>query len=84
MKSFVEHVYDQYPEKIRLEKYKYWGILKDIKKDFDSQHGGDLKLFKRYMREHFGISIDIDDGNIGPYYKVTDDGKYTLFLLKYC
>lgn len=84
MKSFVEYVNDQQPEKIRLEKYKYWGILKDIKKDFDSQHGGDLNLFKRYMKEHFGLLIDVADGNIGPTYRVTDDAKYTLFVLKYC
>jgi len=74
----------QHPEKIRLEKYKYWGILKDIKKEFDSQHKGDLNLFRRYMKEHFGLLIDIENGNIGPTYRVTDDGKYTLFILKYC
>jgi hypothetical protein len=82
-KSNGNSMYNIVLPQTQLEKYKYWEILRDIKKDFEHHHGSDLKLFKRYMKEHFGIVIELVDENIGPDYKVIDESKYVLFLLKY-
>lgn len=83
MKSFVEHVYDQYPEPLRMEKYMFWRTLRKCfaqhELDFDMQ----LPEFAQFMQDQYGIELQIVDNQIGPYYNVVDKQKYLIFLLKY-
>jgi len=84
MTSFVEHVYDQYPPKLRMEKYEFWRILKRCHNDYNNLRSTDsIEDFSKYMNDQYGIQIEIVDGNIGPYYNIKDEKKYMLFLLKF-
>jgi hypothetical protein len=72
----------------RKKRWDYWAALKLIRKEYMA----DLKAldgqfdafdFEDYIEENYGIKMNIVDGNITDGYKVMDEKKYIIFLLKY-
>ena len=72
----------------RKRRWDYWAALKLIRKEYMqdiSDLGGqfDAYDFEDYIEENYGIKMQIVDGNITDGYKVMDEKKYLIFLLKY-
>ncbi len=72
----------------RKKRWDYWAALKVIRKEYmqdmaqlDGQF--DAYDFEDYIEANYGIKMNIVDGNITDGYKVMDEKKYLIFLLKY-
>lgn len=72
----------------RKKRWDYWAALKLIRKEYmqdmanlDGQF--DAFDFEDYIEANYGIKMNIVDGNITDGYKVIDEKKYLIFLLKY-
>ena len=72
----------------RKKRWDYWSALKQIRKEYmadlkslDGQF--DAFDFEDYIEANYGIKMNIVDGNITDGYKVMDEKKYLIFLLKY-
>ena len=76
---------DDDPEiKFRRNRWKYWAALKKIQKEYHAT-GKDFTPhnFQDYMEEHYGIQLNLVDGNITDGYQIVDEKKYLVFLLKF-
>ena len=70
----------------RKKRWDYWAALKLIRKEYitDTDSGQfDAYDFEDYIEANYGIKMNIVDGNITDGYKVMDEKKYLIFLLKY-
>ena len=70
----------------RKKRWDYWAALKQIRKEYmrDAMNGEfDAFDFEDYIEENYGIKMNIVDGNITDGYKIMDEKKYIVFLLKY-
>lgn len=72
----------------RKRRWDYWAALKQIRKEYmadlkslDGQF--DAFDFEDYIEANYGIKMNIVDGNITDGYKIMDEKKYLIFLLKY-
>ena len=72
----------------RRNRWNYWEALKQVRKEFMA----DLKAldgqfdafdFEDYIEENYGIKMKIVNGNITDGYKIMDEKKYLIFLLKF-
>lgn len=84
VRSFFEHVVDQYPEEQRLAKYGYWQKLRSAQQDYDREVGDfSTDKFNLWLRDRWGLEVEMVDGDYSPYYNVIDEKKYLLFNIKY-
>jgi hypothetical protein len=70
----------------RKKRWDYWAALKKIRVEYleDTKSGKfDAFEFEDYIEANYGIKMNIVDGNITDGYKVMDEKKYIIFLLKY-
>jgi len=70
----------------RKKRWDYWAALKVIRKEYmqDKASGEfDAYDFEDYIEANYGIKMNIVDGNITDGYKIMDEKKYIIFLLKY-
>ena len=70
----------------RKNRWNYWATLKQIRYEYmkDKTDGSfDAYDFEDYIEKHYGIKMNIVDGNITDGFVVMDEKKYLLFLLKY-
>ena len=80
---------DDGPEmEFRKNRWNYWAALKQIRReymdDMDRLDGQfDAYDFEDYIEENYGIKMMIVNGNITDGYKIMDEKKYIVFLLKY-
>ena len=72
----------------RKNRWNYWAALKQIRREYmadmkalDGQF--DAFDFEDYIEANYGIKMNIVDGNITDGYKIMDEKKYLIFLLKY-
>jgi len=72
----------------RKKRWDYWAALKQIRQEYmadlkalDGQF--DAYDFEDYIEANYGIKMNIVDGNITDGYKIMDEKKYLIFLLKY-
>ena len=72
----------------RKNRWKYWEALKIVRKEYmaslnqlDGQF--DAYDFEDYLEANYGIKMNIVNGNITDGYKIMDEKKYIVFLLKY-
>jgi hypothetical protein len=72
----------------RKKRWDYWSALKLVRKEYMA----DLKAlngqfdafdFEDYIEENYGIKMNIVNGNITDGYKIMDEKKYLIFLLKF-
>ena len=72
----------------RKKRWDYWAALKQIRKEYmDDMKSLDGQFdafdFEDYIEANYGIKMNLVDGNITDGYKVMDEKKYLIFLLKY-
>ena len=72
----------------RKNRWNYWEALKKIRKEYMEDVAGlngqfDAFDFEDYIEENYGIKMNIVDGNITDGYRIMDEKKYLIFLLKY-
>jgi hypothetical protein len=91
--TVIPHIQDYDDEdgpemEFRKKRWDYWQALKQIRKEYmadmkslDGQF--DAFEFEDYIEENYGIKMNIVDGNITDGYKIMDEKKYLIFLLKY-
>ena len=72
----------------RKNRWNYWQALKTIRQEYmadlkslDGQF--DAYDFEDYIEANYGIKMNIVDGNITDGYKIMDEKKYIIFLLKF-
>ena len=87
-KDFQDYDDDDPNIEQRKKRWDYWAALKLIRKEYMqdiAQLGGqfDAYDFEDYIEANYGIKMQIVDGNITDGYKVMDEKKYIIFLLKY-
>lgn len=78
---------DDGPEmEFRKKRWDYWKALKQIRKEY-MQDAATVEFdafdFEDYIEENYGIKMNIVDGNIIDGYRIMDEKKYLIFLLKY-
>ena len=68
----------------RKNRWNYWEALKKVRKEYMAQNKDfDAYDFEDYIEAKYGIKMNIVDGNITDGYKIMDEKKYLIFLLKY-
>jgi hypothetical protein len=70
----------------RKRRWDYWAALKQIRKEYmqdTSTTEFDAFDFEDYIEANYGIKMQIVNGNITDGYKVVDEKKYLIFLLKF-
>lgn len=72
----------------RRKRWDYWAALKLVRKEYmetiDALAGQfDAYDFEDYIEENYGIKMMIVNGNITDGYKIMDEKKYLIFLLKF-
>jgi hypothetical protein len=73
-------------EREREKRDQYWLMLRRANKDFHQQgftDGIGDGVFAHYLKQRYGIAIELINGKITSNYYITDEKKYTIFLLKY-
>lgn len=78
---------DDGPEiEFHKKRWDYWSALKKIRREYMQDTATaefDAFEFEDYIEENYGIKMNIVDGNITDGYKIMDEKKYLIFLLKY-
>jgi hypothetical protein len=70
----------------RKKRWDYWAALKKVRVEYmqDAKNGQfDAFDFEDYIEEKYGIKMQIVNGNITDGYKIMDEKKYIVFLLKF-
>lgn len=70
----------------RKRRWDYWAALKQIRREYMQDTATidfDAYDFEDYIEANYGIKMQIVNGNITDGYKVMDEKKYLIFLLKY-
>lgn len=67
---------------------KKWNRIIDAKAEYDALAeavplGQGFLTFYDYVKEYYGIKIQMDGDNLMPNYDIVDEKKYTVFLLKF-
>jgi len=92
MKNIFQDYDDDDPEiEFRKNRTNYWRMLKLAKEDFIANNAEfDENLFSEYLLNTYGLKIMfyanpnmIATLGITDSYEITDEAKYTFFLLKY-
>ncbi len=88
IKPFKDYDDDDPEIERRKNRWNYWAALKQIRREYmadmkalDGQF--DAFDFEDYIEANYGIKMNIVDGNITDGYKIMDEKKYLIFLLKY-
>lgn len=74
----------------RKKRNQYWSMLRRAKLDFINLTDqacieyeiGDEAFFY-YLRQNYGLHVELIDGKIAGEYAIVDEKKYLLFLLKF-
>jgi hypothetical protein len=87
-KDFQDYDDDGPEMEFRKNRWNYWEALKKIRREYMEDVAGlngqfDAFDFEDYIEENYGIKMNIVDGNITDGYKIMDEKKYIIFLLKY-
>lgn len=68
----------------RKKRWDYWAALKLVRKEYMEQNKDfDAYDFEDYLLGQYGIKMNIVNGNITDGYKIVDEKKYLIFLLKF-
>ena len=70
----------------RKKRWNYWEALKKVRVEYmqDAKNGQfDAYDFEDYIEKKYGIKMQIVNGNITDGYKIIDEKKYIVFLLKF-
>lgn len=74
----------------RKKRNQYWSMLRRAKADFiklTDQASIEYEMgdnaFYYYLKQNFGLQVELIDSSIAGDYNVVNEQKYLLFLLKY-
>lgn len=70
----------------RRRRWDYWAALKLVRREYQEQNKYtefDAYDFEDYLEGIYGIKMNIVNGNITDGYKIVDEQKYLIFLLKF-
>ena len=87
-KDFQDYDDDDPNIEQRKKRWDYWAALKKVRKEYmedvaELNGQFDAFDFEDYIEENYGIKMNIVNGNITDGYKIMDEKKYLIFLLKY-
>lgn len=87
-KSFQDYDDDDPLLEQRKKRWDYWEALKKVRKEYmalldTSSSQFDAYEFEDYLENNYGVKMNIVNGNITDGYKIMDEKKYLLFLLKF-
>lgn len=85
-KNFQDYDDDDPDIEFHKKRWDYWSALKKIRKEYMEDTANlefDAFDFEDYIEAKYGIKMNIVNGNITDGYKVMDEKKYIIFLLKY-
>ena len=87
-KSFQDYDDDDLDIDRRQNRWDYWAGLKkarveymEVLKVLDGQF--DAYEFEEYLENNYGIKMNLVNGNITDGFKIMDEKKYIVFLLKF-
>lgn len=68
----------------RRKRWAYFGTLKKIRQEYlATVKTSNAYNFEGYMKEQYGIQLNLVAGNITDGYSVVNEQKYLIFLLKF-
>lgn len=74
----------------RKKRNQYWSMLRRAKVDFikltdqaGEYYPDEEGAFYYYLRQNYGLQVELIDGQIAGDYSIVDEKKYLLFLLKF-
>lgn len=83
-KSFQDYDDDDPDSMQRKNRWNYWSQLKQVRKEYmENKPSFDAYEFEDYMEAMYGVKMNVVNGNITDGYKVMDEKKYIIFLLKF-
>lgn len=87
-KSFQDYDEDDPLLDQRKKRWDYWAALKQVRQEYmsildTSSAKFDAYEFEDYLENTYGVKMNIVNGNITDGYKIMDEKKYLLFLLKF-
>ena len=87
-KDFQDYDDDGPEMEFRKKRWDYWAALKKVRKEYMEDVARlngqfDAFDFEDYIEENYGIKMNIVNDNITDGYKVMDEKKYLIFLLKF-
>jgi hypothetical protein len=84
IKPFQDYDDDDPNINFRKKRWNYWEALKKVRVEYMAKNGQfDAYDFEDYIEEKYGIKMQIVNGNITDGYKIMDEKKYIVFLLKF-
>jgi hypothetical protein len=68
----------------RKRRNDFWAILKKLRDEFQDDHAQfDAYVFEAWVEKKYGIKLNFVQGSIGGDYKIVDEQKYIVYLLKF-
>jgi hypothetical protein len=83
-KDFQDYDDDDPQIHFRKNRWKYWNLLKLVRVEFMANRKEfDGYDFEMYLKDKYGIKMNMLDGNISDGYEIVDEQKYLIFLLRF-
>lgn len=87
-KSFQDYDDDDPEIDRRMQRWDYWAGLKKARVEYMEtlnvlEGQFDAYEFEEYLEKNYGIKMNLVNGNITDGFKVMDEKKYLIFLLKF-
>lgn len=86
----AEESFRKWEEERKEKRNKYWLMLRRAQNDYIKltqqaalEVNTGIEAFYYYLQQNYGLKVEIIDGHIAGDYIITDEKKYTMFLLKY-
>ncbi len=80
----MEQQFQDYEKSYKEKRNTYWQRLRRAFADYtEKNEDGNFSSFRYHMLNQYGMDVNMVGGNIGTTYKVVDESKHTMFLLKY-
>lgn len=65
---------------LKRQRLRYWELLRRARDECKKTGVVD---FYEYVKEQYGIEVILDSGNITDRYRIVDEQKYIMFLLRH-
>lgn len=70
---------DRYWAMLRSARIEYFKLMEQAAPEYDADEGA----FFYYIKENYGLQVELIDGKIAGEYAVVDEKKYLMFLIKF-
>lgn len=90
LQGLVDKVLNSDEENLKLfleernRRNNFWATLKVLRTEFQVEHEQfDAYVFEDWVEKKYGIKLNFVEGGIGGDYRVVDEQKYLIYLLKF-